>query len=179
MQGFPHAGIIEGVSEPDPDSETVVFSEVAIHLSARHFPVLIVTWFGVPIPAVIEGFAGWLDRMSERAAAEGTKLVILGDTTGMTSQPGPDVRRAIAAGIERVLAEHPGRLIGVTTIIGPPMMRAVITMVLAITRHKLNWKPVKDMPQAIARSFALLDEAKVPRPAGLDASSYIRPARPR
>ncbi len=165
--------------EPDNDIETIVLPEVAIHLDARHFPVLIATWFGVPNPPIVEHLSAWFDRMCIRAEAKGTKFVFLGDTTGMEQQPGPDVRRAIVVGIEGVLARHPGRLIGVTTIVGPPMMRAVITMVLALTRNKLNWKPVKNMQQALARSFALLDEAKIRRPQGLDVTTYRRPPRPR
>ena len=74
-----------------------------------------------------------------------------------------------------MLNKHPGRLLGVTTIVGPPMMRAVIIMVLALTRDKLNWKPVKNLQQALERSFSLLDEAKVSRPEGLDAKTYRRP----
>jgi len=167
------------VREPDPDVETVVLPEVALHLSAQHFPVLIATWFGVPTPPVVDHLAAWLERMCARAEAEDTRVTFLGDTSGMEQQPGPEVRRAIAVGIERVLARYPGRFIGVTTIVGPPMMRAVIIMVLALTRSKLNWKPVKDMPQALARSFALLDEAGIPRPRGLDATTYRRPSRPR
>lgn len=167
------------MTEPDPDIECVVLPEVAVHLSARHFPVIIATWFGVPNPAVITHLSAWFERMCTRAEAEGSKVVFIGDTTDMEQQPGPEVRRAIAEGVQRVLAQHPGRLLGITTIVGPPMMRAVIIMVLALTRDKLNWKPVKNLQQALERSFALLDEAKIPRPEGLDAATYRRPPQPR
>jgi hypothetical protein len=177
MQGFAGAAIIACVS--DPDTESIVLPEVAIHLSARHFPVLIVTWFGPPSPPSVERYAAWLERMGERAAAEGTKLAVIGDTTGMEGRPGPEVRRAMAAAIERLQTRHPGRVLGVTSIISQPMMRAVITMVLAITRQKIDLKPVKNVQQAIDRTFLLLDAAKIPRPAGLDGASYTRPARPR
>lgn len=166
------------VSEPDPDTETVVLPEVAIHLGARHFPVLVVTWFGAPNPSIVDRYAQWLERMGERADAEGTKLVIVGDTTGMVGRPGPDVRRAMAAAIERVQLRHPGRVLGVTSIVAQPVMRAVFTMVLAITRQKLDIELVKNVPQALERTFALLDAAKIPRPEGLDATRYQRPARP-
>jgi hypothetical protein len=163
---------------PEADTESVVLPEVALHLSARHFPVLVATWFGVPNPEIIARYSDWLDGMGARAEVEGTKLVILGDTTELEGRPGPEVRRAMANALERLQARHPGRVVGITTIIGQPMMRAVITMVLAITRQKVNLKPVKDVQQALARTFELLDEAAIPRPAGLD-STYRRPARPR
>ena len=156
------------MTEADPDIECVVLPAVAVHLSARHFPVIIATWFGTHLSA-------WFERMCARAEAEGTKIVFIGDTTDMEQQPGPEVRRTMAQGIQRVLTKHPGRLLGVTTIVGPPMMRAVIIMVLALTRDKLNWKPVKNLQQALERSFSLLDEAKVSRPEGLDAKTYRRP----
>jgi cytochrome P450 family 110 len=38
-----------------------------------------------------------------------TWIVMIGDTTGMKEQPGPDMRRAMAGGIERVQARYPGR----------------------------------------------------------------------
>jgi len=165
------------VAEADTDIECVVLPEVAVHLSAQHFPVIIATWFGTPNQQIVTHLGTWFERMCARAEAENTKVVFIGDTTGMEQQPGPEVRREIASGIQRVVAQYPGRLLGVTTIVGPPMMRAVIIMVLALTRDKLNWKPVKNLPQALERSFALLAEVGIARPKGLDAATYRRPPR--
>jgi hypothetical protein len=164
---------------PGSDIETIVLPEVALHLDARWFPVLVATWFGRTTVGAVERYAAWLDRMGVRAEAEGTRLVILGDTTRLEDRPGPDVRTAMAATIEGLQARHPGRFLGGSTIVAQPVMRAVLLMVLALTRRALDIKPVKDFEQALERTFALLDEAGIPRPAGLDAASYQGPARPR
>lgn len=179
MQRFPYTDMMATVTgSDDPDVDCIVMPEVAMHLDARHFPVLIATWFGVPNPDIVLRYGEWLERMAALAAAEDTRLAVLGDITGFTERPGPDVRRAMAAAIERLQERHPGRILGVTTIIDQPVMRAVITMVLAITRRTLDLRPVKDFEQALARTFALLDEAGIPRPKELDAATYRRPSRP-
>lgn len=163
----------------EPDVEPVVLPHGALHLDARHFPVLLVTWFGVPDPQLVERYVDWLLRMADRAVAEGTRIVVLGDTTGMEERPGPEMRRAMATGIDRIMSAHPGTLLGVTSVIGQPVMRAVITMVLAITRRQLDLRPVKDLAHGLARTFELLDAAGIPRPPGLDAATHRRPERPR
>lgn len=160
------------------DIETIVLRGVALHLDARWFPVLIATWFGVPTTGVVERYAAWLDRMADRARDEGTKLVIMGDTTRLEERPGPDVRTTMAAAIGSLQARHPGRFLGGSTIVEGPVMRAVLLMVLALTRRALDMRPVRDLEHAFVRTFALLDEAGIPRPAGLDAKSYRSPARP-
>jgi hypothetical protein len=138
-----------------------------------------VTWFGHPVVGAIDRYVAWLDRMAARARAEDTKLVILGDTSRLEDRPGPEVRAAMAAAIEGLQARNPGRFLGGSTIVAQPVMRAVLLMVLALTRRVLDMKPVKDFEQGLERTFALLDEAGIPRPAGLDLASYRSPTRPR
>lgn len=169
------------MSEPESaaDTESFVLLEAAMHLDARHFPVLMVTWFGKANPELVEYYGDWLERMGARAAVAATQLVVLGDTTALEERPGPEVRRAMARAMDRMQARFPGRVAGVTTVISSPVMRAVITMVLAITRHKLDVKPVKDLSEGFARTLALLEVAGIPRPAGFDEASYQRPERPR
>ena len=161
------------------DSETIVLPGVAAHLEARWFPVLIATWFGLPAVGTVERYIAWLERMAARAADEDTRLVIIGDVTRLEDRPGPEVRAEMAAAIEGLQARNPGRFLGGSTIVGSPLMRAVLLMVMALTRRALDLKPVKDFEQALERTFELLDEAGIPRPAGLDLASYRSPERPR
>lgn len=63
-------------------------------------------------------------------------------------------------------------------IVAQPVMRAVLFMVLALTRRKLDMQPVKDLEHAFTRSFGLLEAAGIGRPAGLDPASFRSPARP-
>lgn len=162
-----------------PDIETIVLPKVALHLDARWYPVLVVTWFGTASTTAVDRYVAWLERMGTRAEAQGTKLVIVGDTSRLDERPGPDVRTAMAAAIDRLVARHRGTFLGGSTIIAQPVMRAVLLMVLALTRRTLDMKPVKDLEQALARTFELLDGAGIPRPAGLDAASFQSPARPK
>lgn len=162
----------------DADIETIVLPKVALHLDARAFPVLVVTWFGSPSAEAVERYTAWLERMGARAEAEGTKLVIVGDTTRLDERPGPDVRTVMAAAIDRLQHRHPGTFLGGSMIVAQPVMRAVLFMVLALTRRKLDMQPVKDLEHAFTRSFGLLEAAGIGRPAGLDPASFRSPARP-
>ncbi len=153
--------------------------DAAMHLSARHFPVLVATWFGRPNPEIVAYYADWLERLGDRAAVANTRIVVLGDTTGLEERPGPEVRRAMANALDRLEARHPDRVAGVTTVISSPFMRAVVSMVLAITRSRLDIRPVKDIAQGFERTIALLDAAGLPRPPGFDLAAYRRPDRPR
>jgi hypothetical protein len=165
-----------GFDVSDPDTEAIVLPEVALHLDARWFPVVVATWFGVATARAVERYGGWLERMGARAGAADTQVVIVGDTTRLQERPTPEVRVTMAAMIERLTARHPDRFLGGSTIIGDPVMRAVLAMVLALTRRKLDMRPVKDMRQALARTFALLDQAGIPRPQGLDVETFRSPA---
>lgn len=163
----------------DDDSETLALPGVGLHMEARWFPVLVATWFGTVSVRAVEHYVAWLERMGARAEVEGTRLVILGDITRLEQRPGPDVRAAMAAAIDGLVTRHPKRFLGGSTIVGQPIMRAVLLMVLALTRRSLDMRPVKDLGEGIARSFALLEAAGIPRPPGLDAATYRTPARPR
>ena len=150
---------------------------VMLHLSARHFPVLIVTWFGMPSVGVAERYVDWIDRMAARAKEEGTKVVILGDTTD-SGQPSPEVRRAMARALERLAERNGDGFIGGTTIINNPFVRAAITIVLTLVRAKIDFKPVRSVEAAFERIQDLLHREGIPWPEGLDPQTYERPPPP-
>src|SRR5690606_32962106 len=75
VQRFPYTDMMATVTgSDDPDVDCIVMPEVAMHLDARHFPVLIATWFGVPNPDIVLRYGEWLERMAALAAAEDTRL---------------------------------------------------------------------------------------------------------
>lgn len=148
-----------------------------MHLNAEHFPVLLPTWFGNPSVPSVECFIDWLDRMAARAKQEGTKVVLMGDLT-QAQRPTPEVRRALARSLDRFEARNGDGFIGGSTIIGQPLMRAVVTMVLALTRVKIDFRPVKSLAAAFERTRRLLDAAGIPWPEGLDPDTYERPKLP-
>ncbi len=151
---------------------------VALHLSAVHFPVLMVTWFGTSTGESVRRYAQWLGRMGDRAEVEGTQFVLLGDTTSLESRPGPEVRRVLLQVVDQIAADYPQSFLGGTTVMTHPLMRAALIMVMTLSRRPFEMKAARDMTQAIERTFELLDAAGVPRPPGLDASTYQPPPRP-
>ncbi|MCA9649810.1 MAG: hypothetical protein KC501_07875 [Myxococcales bacterium] len=158
------------------DVETIVEPEVSLHMDATFFPVLCVTWFGVISPTTVTGYMNWLDRMATRAAEEGTRVSILGDITGLESRPGPEIRRSMAKAIDELATRHGRTLMGGVTIIADPFMRAILSMVVAISRREFELKPVRTFAQAVERTFALLDAEGIARPEGLEQRT--RPERP-
>lgn len=161
----------------EADTETLVFPGVALHMSAQHFPILIATWFGVPNAEITNRYTAWIIDQAIRAKNEGTKFVILGDFT-TAARPSPEVRRAMATGVQRITDDYGDIFLGGSTIISQPLMRAVVSMVLALTRQKIDFKPVKSAEAAFERTRELLDKAGIPWPAGLDPRTYERPKRP-
>ncbi len=164
---------------PDPDIEIIDLPGLVLHLSAEHFPALLVTWFGVPRVELVERYSQWLLRMAARAEAEGTKLAILDNTASLDGLPGPEVRRAMATAMEGLTTSHPGVLLGAVVVMTNPFMRAAVTMVLAISRQEFEVKPQKDLGQGVAHVLSLLERAGIARPAGLDPQTYRAPERPR
>lgn len=160
------------------DSEPIVLPEIALALDVQHFPVLIVTWFGVPVPALVPRYAGWLERMAARAKAESTRLVLIDDVTGLTARPDPETRRAMARALRRFGTEHPVQLLGATVVVRNPFVRAAITVVMSISRRPFEVKPARDMERALAHARALIEQAGQSWPEGLDAKRYRRPDRP-
>lgn len=158
--------------------ETIISPEVALHLNSVHFPVLCVTWFGRPTIDSVRRYGAWLHRMATRAEEQGTQIVLLGDVTALDGRPGPEVRKAMGETIIGLAEQHPHGLLGGTTIVGDPLMRAALIIVVALSRRKLVLKPVKTFEQALARTHELLDAAGIERPPGLDAATYQQPERP-
>lgn len=160
----------------ESDFETIVLPGVAMHLDATFFPVLCATWFGTPSVEVVEAYIGWIDRMATRADAEGTKLVLLGDSSRIEGRPGPEIRRAMGKAISGLTNRHPGTLLGGATVIGDPLMRAVISIIVALSRRGFRLTPVRSYDKAVESVREILTEAGIPVPDGLD--DRPTPSRP-
>ncbi|MEM7152581.1 MAG: hypothetical protein AAF799_07055 [Myxococcota bacterium] len=158
--------------------ESCTSAQASIVFNSEHYPILFVTWFGMPTSAVVHGYTEWLGRMAERARREGNRFVVIGDTTDMGGRPGPETRRVLAEGIDRVTAEVGDTFLGSLTIIDGAFMRAVITMTLYLTRRGLTLIPVRSLAEALPKAFAMLEEAGVPGPTGLTLDTYERPSHP-
>jgi len=160
------------------DVETHASAEAAIVLSAEHYPVLLITWFGDPTLATAEAYASWLERMARRARAAGDDFVIVGDTSRVRSKASPELRQNMASGLETFQQIAGDHLLGVFTVVTNGVTRTIIRMTLYLTRRKLPFTPAKTMDEALNLALARLDEAGVPRPAGLDPARYTAPSHP-
>lgn len=158
--------------------ESYASTEGSIVFNAEHYPVLFVTWFGVPTSSVVEAYSKWLHELSARAHHENRRFVIIGDTTRLSERPSPTIRRHMAEAVNRFNDAAGDKLLGVVTIIDSVMMRAAIKMTIYLTRRTIPITPVSSLDEAMARAFALLDEAGVPHPEGLDLSTYRPPLHP-
>ena len=158
--------------------ESYASAEGSIVFNSEHHPVLFVTWFGAPTTAVVDAYSKWLSELSARARDEQTRFVIIGDSTRLSERPNPTIRRQMAEAVNRFEDDANNALLGVLTIIDSAMMRTAIKMTVYLTRGTFPIAPVKDLDEALTRAFALLDEAGLPRPEGLDASTYRPPLHP-
>lgn len=77
-----------------------------------------------------------------------------------------------------MLARNGEGFLGGSTIIAQPLMRAVITVVLALTREPIDFKPVKSAEAGFERTRQLLADAGIPWPEGFDPATYRRPEAP-
>lgn len=158
--------------------ESCTSAQASIVFNSEHYPILFVTWFGIPTPAVVTGYTEWLFRMAERARSEGTRFVVIGDTTSMGGRPGPDVRRLLAQAMDDVTERTGDRFLGALTIIDGGLMRAVVTMTLYLARKKFAITPVRSLAEALPKAYEILDKAGQARPPGLDLETYERPSHP-
>ncbi len=161
-----------------PDVESYTSPEVALVFSAEHYPVLMVTWFGAPTEASVDAYAAWLNGFVERNEADDARFVIVGDTTGMTERPPPDVRRKMATVLDDFAQKNEGHLLGVITLVDGMLMRAIVKMTLLLTRQDIMVSPARSLEDALPKAFEILSEAGITPPPSLSVESYRRPDRP-
>ncbi len=155
----------------------MVRSGAALHMSAEHFPVVIVTWFGSPSADMVPEYIGWLTKQGQRAADEDTKLVLLGDTAAIEVQPGPEMRRAMVRAVRDFADAYP-QFLGGATVVSNPLVRTALRMALMLLPKSFDFKPARTVEQALEHAFGLLDAAQVARPPRLKSTDYRRPVRP-
>lgn len=149
-----------------PTAETL--ADGVLRTETSHFPVVILRWRGDPTVAAVEACREWLDRMISRAASTSTKLYLINDTSD-SGRPSPTIRRELSALIHH-LAKHPDRahLLGGAVIVPGAILRATFSMVIALARIDLGFRPVKSMDQALERALRVLADAGVEVPASLE-----------
>lgn len=155
--------------------ESYASAEGSIVFNSEHFPVLFVTWFDAPTPALVEAYVRWLLEISARARDEQNQFLIIGDTTRLSERPSPTIRRQMAEAVNRL---HDHALLGVLTIIDSAMMRTAVKMTIYLTRGSIPITPVKSLDEALTRALAMLDEAGIQHPESLDISTYRPPLHP-
>lgn len=153
-------------------TERIVDGAAEVLLDDGLAPILIVTWWGAATPRTIDGFHAWVDRHVAAAAASGTKLALVNDSTD-AERPSPDARRRYI--------EHdvdPTILIAAPTVVTNPLVRGAMTAVgwvmgermKAVTSHAT-------MIEALEQARATLLAAGVRVPASARFDGYTRASR--
>jgi hypothetical protein len=145
-------------------------------LDDRWFPVVIGTWWGELSPELIVSYFGWYDGQLARARSEGTKISLI--TDGLDVQrPSGEARKSLA--IESQVREAANRELVVSTyvVVHGALLLGVLASVMSVFRGGLRISSTSDMVTALERTLARFDQAGLPRPAGLDPATYVRPSR--
>jgi len=150
-------------------------SRGAIVVDDRWFPILIGTWFGESVSSSLDVFYRFYDEQLDRAAAEGIDMVLVTDALDVL-RPSSEIRERFAR--ETALREPriQRHVLGSIVATRGGVVQAVVAW-LVHRRRGLWIASVRDMPAALERALAKLDQAGVPRPLGLDPRGYERPPR--
>ncbi len=159
-------------------TESYASPEAAVILSAEHLPVVFVTWFGRPSSKAVETYAEWMVEQARRAHESQSPFIIIGDTTAVDGHPGPVLRRQMANVLNDVRKAAGESLLHIFTVIDNMTLRTIVKMTTFLIRRELPSMAVRDLEDALNRAFQVLDEAGVPRPEGLDPTTYRSPDHP-
>jgi hypothetical protein len=147
-----------------------------VALDDRWFPVVIGTWLGDIDHRKIDAYYAWYDRQLARAEAEGTKVVVMVDSVEATPVPTEIRRRFIHE--TNVRAEVRQRCVAsVLVVVRGAFLMGIVASVVTMVRGGVRLSTFADMPSALERALVKLDALGVPRPAGLDPKTYVRPVR--
>jgi len=146
----------------------------AVTLDARWFPVVIATWSGTTDVGHVDTYNAWLDAQVARARRERTRIALIND--GLDSvRPSAAVRQRFVASSRTRAVEQRDCVVSSFVVVRGAFLLGVIASVLSMLGIGVRLSTVADTRVALERSLARLDALGVPRPAGLDPASYVRP----
>jgi hypothetical protein len=147
-----------------------------VALDDRWFPVVIATWWGEIVSEHVEAHYAWYDRELARAASEGSKLVAVNDILELQRVAGA-IRRRFAEETDAREDELRENVVGIFVVARRALWLGMAAAVVSMVGGGLRISSFGDMPSALERALVKLDHASVPRPAGLDPATYVRPSQ--
>jgi hypothetical protein len=144
---------------------------------ARHFPVLIATWFGEPTERLVRRYFAWSDEVASEAYERRERYVIIADNT-KARRPQPQTRALIATLIDAGPAAKTDRIVESFAVFDSALVRGAVTAMQWLSKKDWNLTTTATVQQAITAALAVLAKHGLRRPPGLSAERYVAPSRP-
>lgn len=138
----------------------------------QHWPFLFVTWRGTADVATVDAYFDAQQEATERARAEGTRLVVVSDALEAENPPAV-VRRRIAERSDAMRYEdaHAASFV----VLANPLVRGALTAIRWWSSSSLSVQYVATCEEAIERGLARLGELGIAPPGSSPAGRYRRP----
>lgn len=148
----------------------------SIVLDDRYEPILIATWFGAPGAESIRRFFAWNDAVLARARLRGGYVLIT--DSNEAKRPAPLERRLISELTAAMPEDATALNVGNYVVLNNPLIRGALTAMQWLSPSPWAITTVASCAEAITRSLADLEQAKLSAPSGLVAADYKAPPRP-
>jgi hypothetical protein len=143
----------------------------------RHFPVLIVTWFGEPTEHLVRRYFGWSDDVARHAIARGQRYVIISDNS-RARRPPPTVRKIVSKLIDDGPAAATDCVIETFVVFESALVRGAVTAMQWLSMKDWNLRTAATVQLAVEGALKAVDDYGLPRPARLSAATYVAPEPP-
>ena len=130
---------------------------------ARHFPLVVITWFGEMNEATYRQFHDWMCSVVERAQAEGTKVAMVNDARN-ARRPPPTVRKYIAELTDSMVGEFEAYSVDNFIVIDNALVRGALTAMQWLSNARWGVRPVPSLAEALERALRLLEAENIPVP---------------
>ena len=161
----------------EPELVRVRSGDCAFVADARHFPVLVITWWGAADEALIRRYFEWSDAMLARAAAEDTKLAFISDNRA-SKRPPAHVRALTAELTDQTGDELSNRSVTTIIVLDSALVRGALTAIQWLSARPWDLTMCGDIETALSKALQLLEAADVPPPPRLDPARYTTPQMP-
>mgnify|MGYP001347076277 CR=1 FL=1 len=140
----------------------------------RFYPVVFIKWWGEMNEPLVRAAFRWLDEVNAQARADGIKVVSVNDSR-MSKRPPATIRKLMAELIDET--GHDDALPSIV-VMENPLIRGAMTAMRWLSSREWKVETTADVPAGLRRALALLAEAGVAGPRGLDPDRFEIPELP-
>jgi len=137
---------------------------IEVHLDHRAAPLLVHTWVGAPTMRVVEPYFAAVAELAEA----GERYLIITDAS-RAGRPDASVRRAITQHSAALAAQREALSVGSVVIVSNALVRGALTAMSWVDSSMAEVDYVKDLPEALAKSRAVLMTRGMAWPPAADA----------